>query len=110
MEPATSLTQDISTSPQDLPPPGTAWSTRTTASFQSANSISSLNFFAHHVSADGILPLAKRVDAIRTFKQPESQRQLRKFLGMVNFYHRFIPNCAQIISPLHTFQNSARST
>ena len=29
-------------------------------------------------------------------------KQLRQFLGLVNFYHRFIPNCAHIVHPLHT--------
>ena len=27
-------------------------------------------------------------------------KQLRQFLGMVNFYRRFIPNCAKILRPL----------
>ncbi len=31
---------------------------------------------------------------------PQDIKQLQRFLGMVNFYHRFLPNCAQILKPL----------
>ena len=31
---------------------------------------------------------------IRDFSQPTSQHKLQEFLGLVNFYHRFISNCA----------------
>ena len=37
----------------------------------------------------------------RQFSQPTSQRQLRCFLELVNFYHRFIPGCARSLQPLH---------
>ena len=33
---------------------------------------------------------------------PTSQRQLREFLGLVNFYHRFVPHCARILKPLNS--------
>ena len=28
-------------------------------------------------------------------------RKLREFLGLINFHHRFIPNCATILGPLN---------
>ena len=34
--------------------------------------------------------------------RPNTQRQLRKFLGLVNFYHHFIPNGATLLQPLHS--------
>jgi hypothetical protein len=27
-------------------------------------------------------------------------KKLQRFLGMVNFYNRFLPNCAQVLKPL----------
>ena len=39
---------------------------------------------------------------IQDFPQPTTQRKLREFLGLVNFYHRFVPNCAGILQPLNT--------
>jgi hypothetical protein len=31
---------------------------------------------------------------------PQDIKQLQRFLGMVNFYRRFLPKCAQILKPL----------
>ena len=46
-----------------------------------------LSFLGHHVSAAGISPLASAVDAIVNFVRPEKQRDLRRYLGMKNYYH-----------------------
>ena len=35
------------------------------------------------------------------FPQPTTARQLREFVGLINFYHRFIPHAAQILQPLN---------
>ena len=32
---------------------------------------------------------------------------MREFLGLVNFYHRFVPSCAQILQPLHDLLKTA---
>ena len=61
-----------------------------------------LDFLGHRVSAQGIHPLEEKVRAIRDFIQPTSLRKLRTFLGLVNFYHRFIPNCASILEPINS--------
>jgi hypothetical protein len=31
---------------------------------------------------------------------PQDFKQLQRFLGMVNFYCRFLPDCAQVLKPL----------
>ena len=71
--------------------------------------VNSLDFLGHHISSTGIRPMAAKVADIREFPQPESQRQLRKFLGMVIFYHRFIPNYAHTLAPLHDLANASRT-
>ena len=60
-----------------------------------------LSFLGHHVSATGISPLPSAVDAIVNFVGPEKQKALRRYLGMINYYHRFIPNCADKLTPLN---------
>jgi hypothetical protein len=42
-----------------------------------------------------------RVQAITAFPQPADKKKLREFLGMFNFYHRFVPHCAGHLHPLH---------
>ena len=50
----------------------------------------------------GITPIKEKVQAICDFPVPESQRKLRQFIGLVNFYHRFLPHGAELMQPLHT--------
>ena len=66
-----------------------------------------LSFLGHHVSAAGISPLASAVDAIVKFARPEKQRAFRRYLGMTNYYHRFIPNCADKLTPLNQLLTAA---
>ena len=61
----------------------------------------SLNFLGHKLSASGIEPLEEKVAAIRDYPLPKTFRQLRRFLGMINFYHRFVRNIAEILAPLN---------
>lgn len=60
-----------------------------------------IDFLGHRVSKEGAIPLPDKVDAIARFPQPRSVRSLQEFLGMVNFYHRFVPKAAQLMQPLH---------
>ena len=66
-----------------------------------------LSFLGHHVCAEEISPLPSAVDAIVNFVKPEKQRALRRYLGMVNYYHRFIPQCAAKLTPLNNLLTAA---
>ncbi|BHF60739.1 hypothetical protein SprV_0100370500 [Sparganum proliferum] len=59
-----------------------------------------LEFLGHQVDSEGSRPLPSKVEALRNFPPPTSKRQLQRFLGMVNFYRRFLPNCACLMLPL----------
>ena len=59
-----------------------------------------LKFLGHTISGKGIAPAVDRVAAIRAFPQLPTIRKLMEFLGMVNFYRRFIPRAAALLSPL----------
>lgn len=65
--------------------------------------VTKLLFLGHTISSSGILPSEERVEAIKNFPRPKDLKQLQRFLGMINFYHRFVPNLAQILQPLHEF-------
>ena len=49
------------------------------------------NYVFKNLSAEDISPLPSAVDAIVNFVRPEKQKALRRYLGMINYYHRFIP-------------------
>ena len=61
---------------------------------------SSLDFLGHRITRTGITPLPEKVDAITRFAQPTAVKGLQEFVGMVNFYRRFIPGAAQKMMPL----------
>ena len=42
-----------------------------------------------------------KLDAIVQAPKPENLQQLRSFLGLLNYYGRFIPNLATIVHPLN---------
>ena len=54
----------------------------------------SLDFLGHHVSSMRIKPLEDNVSVICSFPKPTTQHKLRQFLGLVNYYRRFIPHRA----------------
>lgn len=71
---------------------------------------SELEFLGHHISAQGIRPLPSHVQAVKDFPEPTSLRQLREFLGLVNFSRRFIPHCAELLHPLTELLRTTKSS
>ena len=63
--------------------------------------LSTIDFLGHRVTKDGAVPLPSKVEAVTQFPRPLTVKALQEFLGMVNFYHRFIPRAAQLMQPLH---------
>ena len=60
-----------------------------------------IDFLGHRVSKDGILPLPSKVKAISNFPAPATHTALEQFVGMVNFYHVFVPRAAEVMKPLY---------
>jgi len=60
----------------------------------------SVKFLGHMVDGNGIKPLPVHVQAIQEFPPPTTVKQLQQFLGMINFYRRFLPRIAAILRPL----------
>ena len=62
---------------------------------------SEVNLLSHSISAAGIRPHITRVEAVRTFPVPQDKKALHQFVGLISYYHRFVPRCAEILQPLH---------
>lgn len=60
-----------------------------------------LEFLGHSINNSGVTPLKTKVNAIVNFPRPQTVKQLQRFLGMINFYHRFIVSCSAISAPLN---------
>ena len=60
-----------------------------------------IDFLGHRISSKGAIPLPLKVKAVMDFCRPTTVAGLQRFLGMANFYHRFIPAAAAIMQPLY---------
>ncbi|MEG2138194.1 MAG: reverse transcriptase domain-containing protein, partial [Oscillospiraceae bacterium] len=59
-----------------------------------------IEFLGHTVSSSGLAPLPVHVSAVLDFPAPSTVKDLQRFLGMLNFYRRFVPKAAAILQPL----------
>ena len=55
------------------------------------------------MTSEGNKPLAFKVEAVVNIKKPKTVQDLRRFLTMVNFYKRFLPQAADKQKILHSF-------
>ncbi len=59
-----------------------------------------VQFLGYILSADGIQMDQGKVQVIRDWPQPQSVKELQRFLGFANFYRRFIQNFSLLSAPL----------
>jgi hypothetical protein len=59
-----------------------------------------VSFLGHVISNGGVAPDQRRIKVILSYPAPKNQRQLRQFLGVCNYHHRFIVNYASFVAPL----------
>ncbi|UYV79479.1 hypothetical protein LAZ67_17002785, partial [Cordylochernes scorpioides] len=61
----------------------------------------SVKFLGFIITNAGISPDPQRVQAIKDIPIPDTDGKLRRFLVMLNFYRRCLPNAASTQAPLH---------
>jgi RNase H-like domain found in reverse transcriptase/Reverse transcriptase (RNA-dependent DNA polymerase)/Integrase zinc binding domain len=62
---------------------------------------SEVKFMGHIVSKEGVRPNKEKVAAIKDIPIPKNQKDIRAFLGVVNYYRRFLGNMAGHVEPLN---------
>ena len=61
----------------------------------------SVEYLGHCVDSRGIHTSEKKVKAILVAPSPHNLQQLRSFLGLLNYYAKFLPHLASLLHPLH---------
>ena len=61
----------------------------------------SVEYFAFVADLDGIHPSPCKVQAIQEVPVPENPTDLKSFLGLINYYRRFVPDMATLAHPLN---------
>ena len=60
-----------------------------------------VEYLGHHISAEGIRPTQEKIRAIMEAPAPQDVTQLRAFLGLVNYYGKFVGQMSSILAPLY---------
>ena len=62
---------------------------------------SEINYLAHHVSREGVLPSKKNLESIAQCPPPDTYTKVKSFVGLVGHYRCFIKGFAKIAAPLY---------
>ena len=62
---------------------------------------SSVEYLGHRVDAEGLHPTTDKLNAVLDAPVPKNVRELRSFLGLLNYYSSFIPNLSSLLHPLN---------
>ena len=60
-----------------------------------------VDFLGYRLNKEGLQPNPAKVKAIRNAPRPTNTAQLKSFLGLINYYGKFINNLASILEPLY---------
>ena len=58
-------------------------------------------YLGFRINKHGVVPLEEKIRPILEAPAPENVTQLKSFLGMLNDYHRHLPQIADVLEPMH---------
>ena len=59
-----------------------------------------VQFCGHEIDREGLHKTQEKIEAVVSAPRPENVSQPRSFLGLVNYYNRFLPNASTVLHPL----------
>ena len=59
-----------------------------------------LEYLGYWITRNGIQPSLAKVTAIQQIAEPTNKRELRRFIGMVNYYRDMWIHCSSVLAPL----------
>lgn len=60
-----------------------------------------ISILGYEVDENGIKPSKEKLDIINNLEKPSTEDKLHTFVGIVNYYNRFIPACSLMLAPLY---------
>lgn len=70
--------------------------------------VKEISFLGHWITKHGTTPLPEKVEPIRNYPQPKTIKELRRFLGLLNFFRRFLPGAADAQTELNSYLKGAK--
>ena len=68
-----------------------------------------VSFCGHEIDRHGLHKTQKKIEAVVNAPKPSNVSELRSFLGIVNYYARFIHNLSSVLHPLHNLLEKNRT-
>ena len=68
-----------------------------------------VTYLGRKVSKEGIQPLDDKVEAITHTPAAKNVTELKSYLGMINYYQKFLPNLSSMLAPLNEFSLGQRA-
>ena len=59
-----------------------------------------IQYLEHLISSKGIEPLPEKLRSIKNMPAPRSPKEVKQFLGLAEYYHKFIPRFSDLSRPL----------
>ena len=69
-----------------------------------------IEYWGHTLTPEGVRPNNKKVTAVTNFPVPKTVKEVKSFLGLANFYRRFILEMATLSRPLTALTRKDKST
>nr|MCH9717641.1 DDE-type integrase/transposase/recombinase [Gammaproteobacteria bacterium] len=63
--------------------------------------VPSITYLGHKIDSHGLHPLPAKIEAISNASVPKNVTELKAFLGLLNYYGKFIPNLSSVLHPLY---------
>ncbi|XP_039524968.1 uncharacterized protein K02A2.6-like [Pimephales promelas] len=60
-----------------------------------------VTFLGHKVDETGLHPVPEKVTALQNAPAPKNVTELKAYLGLLNYYNKFLPNLSTILAPVH---------
>ena len=59
-----------------------------------------LQYLGHLVSEEGFEPVLEKIKTIKNMPLPKTAKEVKQFLGLAGYYHKFVPRFADLSRPL----------
>jgi hypothetical protein len=66
-------------------------------------------YLGQKINSQGIQPVQEKVKAITNAPAPTNVSEVRSYLGMINYYQKYLPILSTILAPLHSLLEKGKS-
>ena len=60
-----------------------------------------IQYLGHIISGEGITPLPEKLESIQKILPPKTPKEVKQFLGLIQYYHKFVPRFSDLAHPLN---------